>query len=90
MPTVLRAGPYRFFFYSEEGTEPPHLHVEAAEKRAKYWLAPIEIAWNDGFRTGERKVIEQTIATHIDLVLETWYDFFDTQRRVDSNRGHGG
>ena len=32
MPTVLRDGPYRFFFYSNEYTgadltEPPHIHV---------------------------------------------------------------
>jgi hypothetical protein len=32
VPTVLRVGPYRFFFYSNEGTEPPHVHVEAAGK----------------------------------------------------------
>ncbi len=38
MPTVLRIGAYRFFFYSEEGQEPPHVHIVAAEKRAKFWL----------------------------------------------------
>jgi Domain of unknown function (DUF4160) len=28
MPTVLRAGPYRFYFYSHEPNEPPHIHVD--------------------------------------------------------------
>ncbi len=28
MPTVLVEGPYRFFWYSGDRTEPPHVHVE--------------------------------------------------------------
>ena len=35
MPTVLRIGPYRFHFYSREGNEPPHIHVQAGEDEAK-------------------------------------------------------
>src|SRR5258708_2075434 len=27
MPTVMRIGPYRFHFYSREGSESPHIHV---------------------------------------------------------------
>jgi hypothetical protein len=76
MPTVLRYGPYRFFFYSEEGTEPPHVHIEAAERRAKYWLEPIEAVWNDGFRSGEMKEIEKLIEDSIDSILEAWHVFF--------------
>jgi len=44
MPTVLRVGGYRFFFYSNEGSEPPHIHVQKAEKYAKFWLQPIQLA----------------------------------------------
>ena len=79
MPTVLRIGPYRFFFYSEEGSEPPHLHVVAAEKRAKYWLTPVEFTWNDGFRTGELNTIEEIIAANLNSLLEAWNDFFADQ-----------
>ena len=79
MPTVLRVGPYRFFFYAEEGMEPPHVHIEAAEKRAKFWLTPMEETWNDGFRSGEIKAIERILAANIDLVLEAWHDFFADQ-----------
>src|SRR5438270_11724045 len=28
LPSVLRSGPYRFFFYSADQDEPPHIHVE--------------------------------------------------------------
>jgi hypothetical protein len=38
VPTVLRLGPYRFFFYSSDGAEPPHVHVEHDEKTCKFWL----------------------------------------------------
>ncbi|MGA7157998.1 MAG: DUF4160 domain-containing protein [Acidobacteriaceae bacterium] len=79
MPTVLNSGPYRFFFYSEEGNEPPHIHIEAAEKRAKFWLTPIEQTWNDGFRSGELKTIENLITANIHLILEAWYAFFPHQ-----------
>jgi len=38
MPTVLRWGPYRAFFYSNEGGEPPHIHVRSGGFEAKFWL----------------------------------------------------
>jgi len=38
MPSVLRSGPYRFFFYSGDGDEPPHVHVERDDNTAKFWL----------------------------------------------------
>ena len=28
MPTVLREGPYRYYFYASDREEPPHVHVE--------------------------------------------------------------
>jgi hypothetical protein len=44
MPTVLRVGPYRFFFvYSGDGNEPAHVHVEHDASVAKFWLAPVRL-----------------------------------------------
>lgn len=51
MPTVLQVKGYRFFFFSLEGKEPPHIHVELAERYAKLWLAPVSIAHTKGFRS---------------------------------------
>ncbi|QMV18656.1 DUF4160 domain-containing protein [Granulicella sp. 5B5] len=76
MPTVLRIGPYRFFFYADERQEPPHIHVVAAEKEAKYWLTPIHLSWNDGFRSGELKSVEDIIEANLELFLEVWHGFF--------------
>ncbi|MBM5817670.1 MAG: DUF4160 domain-containing protein, partial [Cyanobacteria bacterium K_Offshore_surface_m2_239] len=28
MPTILRSGPYRIYFYSHEPNEPPHVHID--------------------------------------------------------------
>jgi hypothetical protein len=44
MPTILRSGALRFFFYSPENSEPPHIHVETGDATAKYWLEPVELA----------------------------------------------
>ena len=76
MPTVLRIGPYRFFFYADERQEPSHIHVVAAEMEAKYWLLPLQQAWNQGFRSGQLKEIEGIIAANLNLLLEAWNDFF--------------
>ncbi len=64
MPTVLRHGPYRFYFYSHETTEPPHIHVDRENLSAKFWLQPISLArknqsnlleaWDGYFSTGSR------------------------------------
>ncbi len=35
MPTIFRHHGYRFFFFSREGEEPIHVHIESAEKYAK-------------------------------------------------------
>ena len=44
MPTVLRSGPYRRFFYAGDGHAPPHVHVERDEGAAKFWLDPVRLA----------------------------------------------
>lgn len=45
MPVVLRIDGKRFFFYSNESQEPPHIHVQQAEKETKFWLEPVLIAF---------------------------------------------
>ncbi len=77
MPTALRVGPYRFFFYADERQEPPHIHIIAAENEAKFWLEPIALVWNEEFRSGELKEIERLVVLHLDLLLETWHAFFE-------------
>ena len=42
MPTILRIGPYRFFFYAGDRDEPPHIHVERDDNIAKFWIGPVQ------------------------------------------------
>ena len=43
-------GPYRFHFFANERGEPRHVHVERDDSEAKFWLDPVELAANEGFR----------------------------------------
>ena len=63
MPTVLRVGRFRFFFFSNEGAEPPHIHIQAAGDQAKFWLDPIGIAANFGFAARDALISRYTLET---------------------------
>lgn len=76
MPSVLRVGPYRFFFFMSDRPEPPHIHVRRDEKNAKYWLEPVELAKRAGFRTAELNKIERIIREHQQQLLEAWHETF--------------
>ena len=64
MPTVLRIVGFRFFFYSAEGSEPPHIHVEQGDKVAKFWLDPAGLAESHGFRTHEVNRLRLLVIEH--------------------------
>lgn len=76
-PTVLRTGPYRFYFFSSDKHEPPHVHVERESKQAKIWLEPLELEWNDGFGARELTRILAIVENHRQELLEAWHGFFD-------------
>ena len=48
MPTVMKIGSFRFHFYSDEGNEPPHIHVATPDGECKFWLQPVRLARNKG------------------------------------------
>ena len=76
MPTVLRVKGYRFFFFSLEGKEPPHIHVEQAERYAKLWLNPVTFARTKGFRSAELTDILHIVQNNQQLFLERWREYF--------------
>ena len=53
MPTVHRERGFRFYFYSNENDEPPHIHVDKGGASAKVWLQPLSLAWNRGYTAKE-------------------------------------
>ena len=76
MPTVLRIHGFRFFFYSMEGSEPPHIHVEHGDNVAKFWLRPVSLAESHGFRTHEVNRLRALVIEHRLSFLEAWNAHF--------------
>jgi hypothetical protein len=76
MPTVLRIHGFRFFFYSLEGSEPPHIHVEHGGKVAKFWLQPASLAESHGFRIHELNRLRLLVIEHRLEFLEAWNAHF--------------
>ena len=77
MPTVLRSGPYRFFFFSGDRTEPPHVHVERDEYEAKFWLDPVRLDRSHGFAPREIGRLEALVTEKRQEILDGWNEFFD-------------
>lgn len=78
MPTVLRQGPYRLYFFSHEPNEPPHVHVDAGSATMKVWLEPVELARARGFRPVEINAILRMVEAHRERLLEAWHEHFGT------------
>jgi hypothetical protein len=76
MPTVLRQGPYRFFFYSGDRDEPPHVHVEHDVSTAKFWLDPVRLERSRGFSGKELRHIQEIVQDHEAVLLGGWNEFF--------------
>ncbi|MCT7989096.1 MULTISPECIES: DUF4160 domain-containing protein [Oscillatoriales] len=78
MPTVLRVGAYRFYFYSHEPNEPPHIHIDRDNLSAKFWLEPVALARNIGFSAKELRKIQAIIEEHQETLMEAWNGYFGT------------
>ncbi len=76
MPTVLRSGPYRFYFYSHEPHEPPHVHVDRDDLSAKFWLELVGLASNFGFSAREFNTLQSTGQANRERLLEAWDGHF--------------
>ena len=76
MPTVLKIKGFRFFFFSLEGNEPPHIHIEHGDKVAKFWLNPVNLARSNGFRSHELSKVRLIVVEYKELFLEKWYEHF--------------
>jgi hypothetical protein len=76
MPTLLRWRGYRFFFYSADGWEPPHVHVFKDGKEAKLWLDDVRLAANLGYEARELNEIIRKTRDERTAFLEAWNDYF--------------
>lgn len=77
MPTVLRVGPYRFFFYASDRSEPAHIHIERDDNVAKFWLEPVRLQSGGGFSRVEINRIAEIVRSRRLQLLEAWNEYFD-------------
>ncbi len=76
MPTLLRWKGRRFFFYSADGWEPPHVHVVSDSREAKIWLHDLSVAANIGYSAREIGEIVRKTREQRDAFLRAWNDHF--------------
>jgi len=77
MPTVLRIGPYRFFFYAGDRGEPPHVHVERDDDTAKFWLDPVRLQRSRGFSSKELNRIRNLVEENQEHLRRSWDEYFE-------------
>ena len=76
MPTILRIGPFRFFFYSNENGEPAHIHIQRENMLAKFWLQPVVLASSTRFSSKELRKLEVLVNENKITFLEAWNEHF--------------
>ena len=77
MPTILRVGPYRFFFYAGDRDEPPRIHVERDDNTAKFWIEPVRLQNSGGFNRTEIRRIQKLVEDNQEDLLRSWNDYFN-------------
>jgi hypothetical protein len=78
MPTALQDGPHSFVFFSSDRGEPPHIHVKRDRQVAKFWLNPVMLVKNQGFKEYELNHITYLVVTPQAILMEAWHDYFDS------------
>lgn len=75
MPTVLRIDAFRFYFYSDEGDEPAHIHVDTGDGECKFWLDPVVLAKSVNVSPTNVRKIERLVFEHRSFLMEKYHEF---------------
>lgn len=76
MPTVLREHGFAFYFFSEEGGEPPHVHADKGDGTVKFWLQPVRVAVSEGLKPAELRQALDIAEAHQAYLTERWHEYF--------------
>lgn len=80
MPTVLFIFGWRFFFYSNEGLEPIHIHAEKGDMECKFWLNVNEVeireAFSHNMTPAAHREVKKIIYKHFDIIVDAWNEYF--------------
>ena len=55
-----------------------HIHIEQAERYAKFWLNPVQLAESDGFRSKEIFELRKLVQENLNLFMEKWNEYFSS------------
>ncbi|MGA1824891.1 MAG: DUF4160 domain-containing protein [bacterium] len=77
MPTALKIGPYRFFFYANDRDEPMHIHIEREDMISKFWLDPVRLQESGGFKRSEILKIQRLVEKNKKVLMEAWNEYFN-------------
>jgi hypothetical protein len=71
-PTILRLGPYRFFFNSREEMR-RHIHIATANGVAKFWLEPVvALASFHNLDSRELAKLDELVREHENEFKSAW------------------
>jgi hypothetical protein len=77
MPTVLKIDGFRLFFYSDEGNEPVHIHVQYQSATAKFWItSEVIVANNFGMRASDLSKAAKIVEKNKSLIKDKWNEYF--------------
>lgn len=77
MPKILEVNGFKFYFWSKEGDEPPHVHIKKGDGNAKFWLIPeIKEKYSYGFTVREKRDIRDIINDNLETLINHWNEFF--------------
>ena len=79
MPPILLLLGWRLFFYTNEGSEPIHIHAKKGDMECKFWL-DVEsfdsaLAYSYNMTPRATKEIRRIIFGHFDYIVDQWQDF---------------
>jgi hypothetical protein len=76
VPTLLEVEGFRFYFFSLEGNEPPHVHVRKGGGKAKFWLSPVALVHARGWTKAEARRARELTQEHSAYFLQRWFEYF--------------
>jgi hypothetical protein len=56
--------------------DPPHVHVEREEGKAKFWLEPVRLESSRGFGRVEIGRIQRLVEENTEVLLRSWHEYF--------------
>lgn len=84
MPTILLIHGWRFFFYSNEGSEPIHIHCQKGDMECKYWLNVdfIDIEEDYSYNMGpkDKRDVRKIIFAYFEFIEIQWNKFQEERR----------